>query len=180
LQWHDWQLGRIDPRHFLSFVFAVPWTAFSLAWTGLAAAAVGASDQTGLGLFAWVFPLFGLPFIAVGVWLLLRPFLPLRERGRVLYVVTDRRILKLGFGRELSIKAAPADCIGLVQRTEGRDGTTGTLSLAVRIGRDSNGDRQTESFDIGLVADVMGAQAANDRIAAGARLPDSGASALSS
>lgn len=88
-------------------------------------------------------------------------------------------ILKLSYGRELSIKAAPADRIGLVQRTEGR-GATGTLSLAIRIGRDSNGDRQTASFDIGLVADVMGAQAAIDRIAAGARLPDSGASALSS
>ena len=97
----------------------------------------------------------------------------------MLYAVTDRRILKLSFGRELSIKAAPADRIGLAQRTEGR-GRTGTLSLAIMIGGDSNGDRQTESFDIGLVADVMGAQAAIDRIAAGARLPDSGASALSS
>ncbi len=179
VQWHGWQIGRLDPRHFLSYVFAVPWTVFSLAWTGIAFTAVLASEQTGLGLFAWAFPLFGLPFIAVGAWMLSRPFVPLWERGRVLYVVTDRRVLKLSIGRELSIKTAPADRIGLVQRSERADGT-GSLSLAIRIGRDSDGDRQTESFDIGLVADVIGAQAAIDRMAAGARLPGGGAGALSS
>lgn len=179
VQWHGWQLGRLDLRTFGIYVFAVPWTAFSLAWTGIAATAVGMSDQAGFGLFAWAFPLFGLPFIAVGGWMLARPFMPLWERGRVLYVVTDRRVLKLAIGRELSIKTAPSDRIGLVQRSERTDGT-GTLSLAIRIGRDSDGGKQTESFDIGLVADVMGAQVAIDRIASGAHLPGGGASALSS
>ncbi len=179
VQWHGWQLGRLDPRTFGIYIFAVPWTVFSLAWTALAATAVMASDQIGFGLFAWAFPLFGLPFIAVGGWMLSRPFVPLWERGRVLYVVTDRRVLKLAIGRELSIKTAPADRIGLVQRSERADGM-GTLSLAIKIGRDSDGDKQTESFDVGLVADVMGAQGAIDRISAGARLPGGGASALSS
>lgn len=179
VQWHGWQLARIDPRHFLIYVFAVPWTAFSLGWTGIAATAVGMSEQTGLGLFAWAFPLFGLPFIAVGAWMLSRPFLPLWERGRVLYVVTDRRVLKLSIGRELSIKTVPADRIGLLQRNERADGT-GTLSLAIKIGRDSDGDKQTETFDIGLVADIMGAQASVDRIASGAKLSGDGAGALSS
>jgi hypothetical protein len=58
----------------------------------------------------------------------------------------------------------PAERIGLAERQEKRDGT-GTLSLAVKVGRDSDGDRQTESFLIGLVADVMGAQEAVNRIA---------------
>jgi hypothetical protein len=167
VQWHGWQIGRIDPRHFLGYVFAVPWTAFSLAWTGIAFTAVLASEQTGLGLFAWAFPLFGLPFV------------PLWERGRVLYVVTDRRALKLSSGRQQTITTAPGDRIGLVQRREWADGS-GTLSLAIRVGRDSYGDRQTESFDIGLVADVIGAQAAIDRIADGARPPGGGTGTLSS
>ncbi len=179
VQWHGWQMGRIDPRHFLGYVFAVPWTAFSLAWTGIAFTAVLASEQTGLGLFAWAFPLFGLPFIAVGAWLLSRPFVPLWERGRVLYVVTDRRALKLSGGRQQTITTAPGDRIGLVQRREWADGS-GTLRLAIRVGRDSDGDRQTESFDIGLVADVIGAQAAIDRIADGARPPGGGTGTLSS
>ncbi|MFO6448305.1 hypothetical protein ACLBKU_14320 [Erythrobacter sp. NE805] len=180
VQWHGWQLGRIDPRAFLLYVFAVPWTAFSLFWTVMAAAGIAASGLTGLGLLAWAFPLFGLPFIAVGAWMLSRPFVPLWERGRVLYVVTDRRVLKLALGRELVVKTVPAERIGLAERRE-RAGGTGTLSLPVRIGRDSDGDRTTETFDIGPVADIMGAQEAMNRIAAGARLAPGGpAGALSS
>jgi hypothetical protein len=160
--WHGWQLARIDPRHFLIYAFAVPWTAFALMWTVLAAGAVGAS---GFGLVGIAFPLFGLPFIAIGGWMLSRPFVPLWERGRVLYVVTDRRVIKLALGRALVVKTVPADRLGLAERREAPDGT-GTLSLAVRIGRDSDGDKQTESFEIGPVPDIIGASAAIDRIAA--------------
>ena len=84
VQWHGWQLGRIDPRTLVSYIFSLPWTVFSLAWTGAAASAVGMTNHTGLGLLAWAFPLFGLPFIAVGGWMLARPLVPLFERGRVL------------------------------------------------------------------------------------------------
>ncbi|MCZ8368896.1 MAG: hypothetical protein O9293_02830 [Porphyrobacter sp.] len=65
--WHGWQLGRIEPRSFLIYVFAVPWTAFSLMWTVLAAGAIGVSE---IGLVGIAFPLFGLPFIAIGAWML--------------------------------------------------------------------------------------------------------------
>jgi hypothetical protein len=176
VEWHGWQLGRIDPKHFLIYVFAVPWTAFSLMWTVLAAGAMSVSD---IGLVGIAFPLFGLPFIAIGGWMLARPFVPLWERGRVLYVITDRRVIKLALGRELVVKTVPADRLGLAERRERPDGT-GSLSLAVRIGRDSDGDKQTETFDIGPVADITGAGAAIDRIAAAPRPQGPSAAALSS
>lgn len=172
VRWHGWQLGKVDPRHFMIYLFAVPWTAFALMWTLLATSAVGAP---GIGLVGLAFPLFGLPFIAVGAWMLSRPFMPLWERGRVLYVVTDSRVLKLALGRALTVKTVPAERIGLAERQESRDGS-GTLSLAVKIGRDSDGDRQTERFAVGPVADVLGAQSAVNAIARGGLA----ASALSS
>lgn len=156
VRWHGWQLGSIDPRHFLIYVFAVPWTAFSLMWTALAASAIGAP---GIGLLGLAFPLFGLPFIAVGGWMLSRPFMPLWQRGRVLYVVTDKRVLKLAVGRDLTVSTVPAERIGRAERQELADGS-GTITLAVKIGRDSDGDRQTENFAIGPVADVKAAQGA--------------------
>lgn len=174
--WHGWQLARIDPSHFLIYVFAVPWTAFSLMWTVLAAGAIGVS---GIGLVGIAFPLFGLPFIAIGCWMVARPFVPLWERGRVLYVVTETRVLKLALGRDLVVKTVPADRIGLSERRERPDGS-GTLSLTVRIGRDSDGDRQTETFEIGPVAGIVDASVAVDRIAAAARAPSGPAAALSS
>lgn len=173
LVWHGWQLARIEPRTFAIYVFAVPWTAFSLMWTVLASGAIG---TPGIGLAGIAFPLFGLPFIAVGCWMLSRPFVPLWERGRVLYVVTDRRVIKLALGRALVVKTAPADRLGLAERREQPDGS-GSLSLAVRIGRDSDGDRMTETFDIGPVAGILEAAAAVDRIAAA---PPPAAGALSS
>lgn len=168
--WHGWQLARIAPRMFLIYVFAVPWTAFSLMWTGLAAAAIMNAGSDGLGWIGWAFPLFGLPFIAIGLLMLMRPFVPLFERGRVLFVVTDRRVLRLSTGRSLVVRTVPAERIGLVERRERGDGS-GMIQLAVKIGRDSDGDRQTEHFVIGEVADVVGAQSAISRIAASQRQP---------
>lgn len=161
VRWHGWQLGTVDPRTFGIYVFAVPWTAFSLIWTVLASAAVGAP---GIGLVGIAFPLFGLPFIAIGGWMLSRPFAPLWERGRVLYVVTDNRVMKLALGRTLTVDTVPGERIGLARRNERSDGS-GTLSLAVKIGRGSDGDKQTENFAIGPVADVVGAQTAVSAIA---------------
>jgi hypothetical protein len=178
VEWHGWQQARVDPKLFLSYVFAVPWTAFALAWTGIATAAVASGGGEDVGLVAWAFPLFGVPFVAVGAWMLSRPFVPLWERGRVLYVVTARRVLKLSIRSDLTIDTVPADRVGPVQRRERPDGS-GWLRLAVRIGRDSDGDKQTEYFDIGPVAEVAGAGAAVERLASGT-LPAKAAAALSS
>lgn len=177
--WHGWQLGRLEPRAFAIYVFAIPWTAFSVMWTALAAGAIAGAGEDGPGWIGWAFPLFGLPFVAIGLAMLARPFLPWFQHGRVLYVVTDKRVLKLGMVRELVVQTAPADRIGLVQRHEQGDGS-GRLQLAIRIGKDSDGDRQTEYFEIGRVADVMGAQAAIDRMATSAAGPERTASGQAS
>ena len=161
--WHGWQLGRLEPLSFGIYIFAVPWTAFSVMWTVLASGAAAMSGDDGPGWIGWAFPLFGLPFIAIGLALLARPFVPLFQKGRVLYVVTNERALKLSMGRELAVETVPADRIGLIQRFERRDGS-GRLQLAVKIGKDSDGDRQTDYFEIGNVPDVMGAQEALHRI----------------
>ena len=178
VEWHGWQQARVDPKQFLSYVFAVPWTAFSLAWTGIATAAVASGGAEDVGLVAWAFPLFGVPFGAVGAWMLARPFVPLWERGRVLYVVTASRVLKLAIGSDLTIDTVPADRVGPVHRRERPDGS-GWLRIAVRIGRDSDGDRQTEYFEFGPVAEVAGAGAAIERLASGT-LPAEAAPTLSS
>jgi hypothetical protein len=73
-------------------------------------------------------------------------------------------VLKLSLARALDVTAVPAARIGMAERREQRDGT-GILQLAVKVGIDSDGDRQTEHFVIGAVEDVMGAQEALNRIA---------------
>lgn len=160
--WHGWQLARIDPRHFAIYLFAVPWTAFAVMWTVLASGAIGAA---GMGVIGIAFPLFGVPFIAVGGWMLARPFAALHEKGRVLYVVTNARAMKLTSHRRLTVKSVPGERMGLTEKHEQPDGS-GTLSLAINVGRDSDGDRQTEFFVIGPVDDIIGAARAVALIAA--------------
>jgi hypothetical protein len=165
VQWQGWQLGRIEWRAFGIYILAVPWTGFSLRWTTLAAGAVFLMDDSGAGCLDWAFPLFGVPFIVIGLAMLA---MPLIQRGRVLYLVTGQRVLKLSVVHAFVMTAVPADRIGMVQRRQQQDGT-GSLKLAIRIGNDSDGDRQTETFELGAVAEVIGAQAAIDRIAANAK-----------
>ena len=59
---------------FALYLFAIPWTAFALFWTAMAWSATGAMDENA-GFLSYAFPLFGLPFIAVGIFMLATPFL---------------------------------------------------------------------------------------------------------
>ena len=158
--WQGRQLGRVAIAGFLIYLFAIPWTAFSLFWTAMAASGIEtAQDEMGAGILAWAFPLFGVPFIVVGFGMMSVPFLPLLERGKVLFAITSQRVLKLRLGRTLDVKACPADRIGQIERRERSDGT-GSLKLAVAVGRDSDGDASVERFEIGEISDVFAAHEA--------------------
>ncbi|MBT8389756.1 MAG: hypothetical protein HKM91_04380 [Altererythrobacter sp.] len=153
--WQGRQIARVASSGFGIYFFAIPWTAFALFWTAMAS--WGASEmQSGTGALSWAFPLFGVPFILVGLGMLSAPFLPLFNKGKVLFAVTNQRLIRIRLGRKLVTKSVPARRIGPVERSENRDGI-GSLRIAVKVGIDSDGDRQTEYFEIGEVHDVLGA-----------------------
>jgi hypothetical protein len=76
-------------------VFAIPWLAFSIFWV------VGAADYKvpDLSKPGGFFPLFGLPFVLVGLFLLSVPYLGYRTAQRTVYAVTSKRVLILILGR---------------------------------------------------------------------------------
>lgn len=153
--WQAGRIARIDPKIFGIYVFAVPWTGFALLWTALAAAGAGAAFD-GLGPLAWAFPLFGLPFIAVGLAMMAAPFYGYYSAAKTLYAVTDRRLVRLTLGRSLKVESVPGERLGPMQRSERPDGS-GTLSFAVRVGVDSDGDRTTERFEMSDIPGVFAA-----------------------
>ncbi len=158
--WSGEQIGSLNPLHFGIYLFAVPWTTFSFFWTAMAVAGVSTmQEDVGGGLLAWAFPLFGTPFIAVGIGMMALPFQPWWERGKVLYAITNERVLKLRLGRQLKVDSCPKNRIGTYNRIESRKGN-GALRLAIAIGRDSDGDLTTDHFDLGPVADIRSAQRA--------------------
>src|SRR5664279_3623069 len=73
-------------------LFGIPWTAFSIFWVVMAFTMTNHASRTGAPLpfnvFSIVFPLFGLPFVAVGLYMLTTPYWQWRKSQKTVYAVT--------------------------------------------------------------------------------------------
>lgn len=86
------------PGQWFMFIFAIPWTAFAIFWTLMASGMLFREGSSGPPmLFRLVFPLFGLPFILIGIWMLASPWRAKKKLAqmalRTAYVITDRRAI---------------------------------------------------------------------------------------
>ncbi len=143
------------------WLFAIPWTAFSLFWISIPVAALyegytGANIGAPKGapsLAMWAFALWGVPFVLVGFGMLLAPFWTLRKGAKTLYVLTAKRLAVLEGRRTITITSIlPADISGF-SRKEGPDGR-GTLIVLQGYEKDSDGDRVAKKTELGVIADV--------------------------
>lgn len=136
-------------RAFAIWLFAVPWTAFALFWENTALLVFfAAPDGQDAGFppgFGIVFPLFGLPFVLVGLAMLASPFRSLSKASHTVHAVTDRRLLTVVTGRTREVKSAFVDRIGPVERVSGKDGW-GSIRVQTLSRIDSDGDRYTEQL----------------------------------
>lgn len=154
-----WQ-ARPDPRRmrapFAIWLFAVPWTVFALAWEAMALVPLfGAGGTPGMirYTFGIAFPIFGLPFIAVGFVMLGAPFWARGAAARSIYGLTGRRILRVTAGRRRVVRSVPFDAMGPIDVRVAGDGW-GTLRIETGSHIDSDGDRVTDRFEVEAVPDV--------------------------
>ncbi|MCM8557748.1 hypothetical protein [Sphingomicrobium sediminis] len=138
---------------FAIWLFAVPWTAFAVFWTYMAAAGMSTMPSEGMGdILKYAFPAFGLPFIFVGLGMMAAPFFAGRAERDTIYGVSDRRVIRLqGKGRKMSVTSIAARQIGPVIRSE-RQGV-GKLKIQTHSYQD-DGDRRTGTFDLNGLADA--------------------------
>jgi hypothetical protein len=151
---------------FGAWIFAIPWTAISLFFAAIPVAtlyetytgvSIGAPKGTPHGI-AWLFAIFAIPFVLIGVSMLLAPFFTIRKGWRTLYVLTNRRLAVLEGGRSVSVtNIRPAEICGL-SRKEGPDGR-GTLIVHQGFERDSDGDRVEKKIELGVINDVRKVEA---------------------
>lgn len=79
------------PVDLLLVPFSLFWCGFVVLWEAVALAAVGAK---GAGVVGYLFPLFGLPFVIVGLYLVFGRLLVRRWiRNRTFYALTDKRAI---------------------------------------------------------------------------------------
>jgi Bacterial PH domain len=134
--------GTADPvRASLSALpaalFGIPFAGFAIFWITQAYHATSMMSKSAHNSFASgfrVFPLFGLPFLLIGLGIVLAPVWALLKSGSTVYAVTNQRVMIISGGSTRSVKSVtPADIVSIDHR-ERPDGsgdiviqTTGTM-----------------------------------------------------
>lgn len=115
---------------------ALPMTLFGLLFAGFAAfwiwAAAGGMSRSSGGGFSGpgaLFPLFGIPFLLVGLGMIFGPLWAFLGARNTIYAVTDRRAMIVTGSRTKSVRSFTRDEIGEITRVERPDGT-GSLMFA--------------------------------------------------
>jgi len=104
--------------------FSLLWGGFAIFWN----VDVWTIPDTGQGI-DWLFRLWGLPFLIVGLYLIFGRFLhDAVLRRRMHYAVTDQRVLVLQGLRRTSLKSLDINRLPKLELSEHRDGM-GTIEL---------------------------------------------------
>ncbi len=117
------------------FLFAIPWTLFSLFWTGMAFFITEGNESV---FFGWIFPLFGLPFVGIGFWMMASPFRVAKKAGRIVYAITNKRAMIITSGDTKKVQSFFQKDIKDIRRTEKKDGS-GNLQFASETLQPSRG-----------------------------------------
>lgn len=140
--WFDMPIPRFfTPLTTGTFIFAIPWTAFAIFWMMGASGFKIPDFSEGVSFF----PLFGIPFVLVGLGMLSSPIWAYRKAFRTVYVITDRRAITFVGGRSTTIRSYPPERLQEIYRKERRDGS-GDVVITLNAWRDSDGDRQSEEL----------------------------------
>ena len=139
--------GRFAKRSIGLVLFGIPWTAFAIFWMAGASGFKIPDFSRGFGFF----PLFGVPFVLIGIGLLSSPYWMRRKARRTAYVITDKRALILAGGswRSTTVRSIEPYRLGDIRRVQNADGT-GDLIFERTWASDGDGGRQ--STDHGFLA----------------------------
>lgn len=116
---------RLGAQDVFLIPFSLVWCGFSLFWECMALA--GASQTP--GLFGIIFPLFGLPFVLIGLYLVFgRFFVDAHSRSRTWYGVTADRVIILNGIFSQQTKTIALNQLGDLSLALRKDGS-GTLTF---------------------------------------------------
>ena len=128
--------GRAALTALPAVFFGIFFAGFALFWMSMAFRGTHAMSKSAHNAFTSgfsVFPLFGFPFLLIGLGIVLAPFWAFLKARRTVYAVTNHRVMVITGSKSRSVKSfTPAD-IASVEHRERPDGsgdimlTTNTL-----------------------------------------------------
>jgi hypothetical protein len=115
--------GRAGLTSLPLVLFGIPWTLFSIFWIVMASG-ITSRISSGFGVTS-LFPLFGIPFVLIGVGMLSSPLWMRRKAQRTIYAVTDTRALILtpAWGGGVTVRSIPPEDLTARSRTQKSDGS---------------------------------------------------------
>ena len=148
--------GKVARTAWPEVLFAIPWTAFSLFWIW------GASQATCNGKVtaeARMFPLFGIPFVLVGLGMFSSPLWLMLSARRTVYLVTDRRavVIRGGWGGNVSVRTFEPEKLVDLRREQDADGS-GDLVFGQDIKVGSRGSQRAVDYGFLAVPNVREAE----------------------
>jgi hypothetical protein len=134
------------PKSKKFFPFGIVWTLFVVFW--ICAAAGFATPQfkeasDPFQVITILFPLFGVPFLLIGIGMLLFPIFEYRKALKTVYAITDRRAITLEAGWSRKVRSFPSSELANVYRKEKRNGT-GDVIITIDKKADSEGNTIAE------------------------------------
>lgn len=149
-----------DPKRmkvvFWLWAFALPWTLFALFWEGVALTMMVAGSVKNDPNFSWImmiFPIFGLPFVGIGLWMMNKPLAALADARNQIHALTDKRLMTLTLRKGKHLRSVDITKTGPITRKEHADGW-GNLTVETGSHTDSDGDRVTDRFEMVGIPDV--------------------------
>ena len=92
-----------------------------------------------------LFPLFGVPFVVVGIAMFLSPLWSYLKSLRTVYVITNRRAITFNGGRSMTIRSYPPEKLQDIFRRQKRDGS-GDIIFTPKPWLESGKNKQTEEL----------------------------------
>jgi hypothetical protein len=138
--------GAADPRRAAiaalpASLFGIPFAGFALFWITGAYHATSAMSRSSSNSFTKgfaVFPLFGLPFLLIGLGVILAPLWVYLKGLSTVYAVTNQRVMIISGSSTRSVKSvAPADIVSVDHR-ERPDGSGDIVILTTAQTRTNN------------------------------------------
>jgi hypothetical protein len=155
------QPGRFARGAIPIVLFGIAWTAFAVFWMAAASGTLfggfGGNNNTPgeFRAFFACFPLFGLPFVLIGLGMLSSPYWFRRQAKRTCYALTDRRAIlwqASPFG-SVTVRSYGPEALDKIHRTEYADGCGDfVFEEAVSVGWNKHGQRTTTTTRYGFMA----------------------------
>jgi hypothetical protein len=122
-------------------IFGIPFAGFALFWVTQAYHASNIMSKSSNNAFVKgfnVFPLFGVPFLLVGLGVLLAPLWAFLKAGNTVYAITNQRVMIITGSSTRAVKSlTPTDILGVDHR-ERPDGSGDIVLLTSGITRTNN------------------------------------------